>query len=132
MIQANHSELLTNIPKIYHGKISLVTFNLGYLPGGDKSLTTLPSTTISALEQAVTLLKKGGALSIIAYAGHKEGAEEHQAIEQWLDSLALKVERLRPQNTKLVPPEWFLISKCSVSRFPRDTLTPAYSDEGDR
>ena len=32
-------------------------FNLGYLPGGDKSIVTKPETTISAIEQ---LLKHHG------------------------------------------------------------------------
>ena len=32
-------------------KLTGAIFNLGYLPGGDKSITTQASTTISAIEQ---------------------------------------------------------------------------------
>ena len=39
--------------------VSCIVFNFGYLPGGDHSLATRSETSIQALEQSLTLLKKG-------------------------------------------------------------------------
>lgn len=64
--------------------LALVVYNLGYLPGGDKSITTQTSTTLLSLERAYQGLKLGGALSIMCYPGHLEGALEQAAILQWL------------------------------------------------
>ena len=50
----------------------MVTFNLGYLPGGNKELITKPETTLSALIQAYDYLTKDGIISLIVYRGHPE------------------------------------------------------------
>ncbi|MCF8009722.1 MAG: methyltransferase domain-containing protein [Clostridiales bacterium] len=50
-------------------------FNLGYLPGSDKCVKTNSETTISAVNQALSLLVPGGRLSVVVYRGH-DGAEE--------------------------------------------------------
>ena len=55
-------------------------FNLGFLPGGDKSLTTVRSTTLPAIETALTLIKAGGCLMIAIYPGHEEGRLEGELI----------------------------------------------------
>ena len=39
--------------------VSLIMFNLGYLPGGDHSLSTKADTTIEALEKGLNLLHEG-------------------------------------------------------------------------
>src|SRR6185436_10014836 len=64
-------------------KVKLIVYNLGYLPGGNKSLTTLTSTTLTSLNTAYALLAPGGALSITCYPGHPEGAREEAAIHSW-------------------------------------------------
>ena len=51
-------------------------FNLGYLPGGDKSVTTLRKTTMPAIEAALGLLDHGGILLVAVYPGHAEGEAE--------------------------------------------------------
>ena len=50
---------------------SAIVFNLGWLPGGDKSVTTLWETTKVALEKALSLLEKHGVLLLCAYPGHE-------------------------------------------------------------
>ncbi len=55
---------------------NLIVYNLGYLPGGDKQLTTLIETTLKSIEEALTLLKQGGVISLTCYPGHPQGAEE--------------------------------------------------------
>ncbi len=62
------------------GTIKLVVYNLGYLPGGDKTKTTHVATTLQSLHQAQALLQKGGVISITCYPGHKEGAHEQNVI----------------------------------------------------
>ena len=49
----------------------LVCFNLGYLPFTDKTIMTLPDTTVAAINVALEVLDSDGALSIISYVGHE-------------------------------------------------------------
>ncbi|XP_049931271.1 uncharacterized protein LOC116267813 isoform X2 [Nymphaea colorata] len=66
-----HSRMQDVVPK---GKsIRLIAFNLGYLPRGDKTVTTVPETTFQALQSATEILDSGGLISIIAYVGHPGG-----------------------------------------------------------
>ena len=66
-----------NFPDIaYQKKISLIVYNLGYLPGGDKRLTTACSSTVKSIQKALDLVSPGGAISITCYPGHEEGAKE--------------------------------------------------------
>eukprot|EP00249_Psilotum_nudum_P007478 c20596_g1_i1 orf=125-946(+) len=53
--------------------VRVVAFNLGYLPGGNKSIITQATTTLRALESAKRIIKPGGLISIIAYVGHEGG-----------------------------------------------------------
>ena len=66
--------------ELREGSVKLVVYNLGYLPGGDKSLTTQVETTLQSVEAAQELLMSGGALSITCYPGHAEGAREEEAL----------------------------------------------------
>ena len=72
------------------GSISVVMFNLGYLPGENHELTTQSGETLAALESAARLLKSGGVLSVICYPGHPAGATEALAVEAWMTALAAK------------------------------------------
>ena len=67
--------------------VSCIVFNFGYLPGGDHSLATRSETSIQALEQSLTLLKKGGLLSLCIYSGGDSGFEERDDLLTWLKKL---------------------------------------------
>lgn len=67
--------------------VSCIVFNLGYLPGGDHGRSTHAASSISALEKGLTLLKKGGLISLCIYSGGDSGFEERDAILQWLRGL---------------------------------------------
>lgn len=69
--------------KIKQGSIKLIIYNLGYLPKGDKTLTTLKNSTLESLHHALDLLTPSGVLSIMCYVGHKEGAQEQQEVIKW-------------------------------------------------
>jgi len=75
---ASH-DLIGEYLKDYQGKISAVLFNLGYLPGGDKSITTKTETTIRAINAALKLLKENGIVLIVVYP-HNEGKKEGEEI----------------------------------------------------
>jgi len=66
---------------------SAVVFNLGYLPGGDRTIITRPETTVSALEQALNLLIPGGIAVVTIYPGHEGGESERRLTEQWAAQL---------------------------------------------
>lgn len=67
-------------PHILPASVRLIVYNLGYLPGGDKKITTLTSSTLTSLTNALPLIKPGGAISLTLYPGHPEGAYEAQAV----------------------------------------------------
>lgn len=56
--------------------IAAAMFNLGYLPGSDKSVVTKPNTTLTALTHLSTALKPGGIITLVIYSGHEEGMIE--------------------------------------------------------
>lgn len=65
----------------------LIVYNLGYLPGGDKKITTQADTTIKSINSSLELLPKSGALSITCYPGHEEGAREEKEVSEFLSLL---------------------------------------------
>ncbi|MEE0968601.1 MAG: class I SAM-dependent methyltransferase, partial [Clostridia bacterium] len=62
-------------------------FNLGYLPGGDKSITTMRETTMPAIESAIELMDRDAVLNIAVYPGHEEGDAEGKMICEYLSAL---------------------------------------------
>ncbi len=68
--------------------IRLIVYNLGYLPGGDKKHTTCKDTTLQSLEHAQSLLLPGGAISITCYPGHAQGAQEQEALLNYVSQLS--------------------------------------------
>lgn len=67
--------------------IRLAAFNLGWLPGSDKSLTTRADTTLPALKAALGLLSPEGLAVICCYPGHAEGQRELDALTEFAKAL---------------------------------------------
>ena len=67
--------------------IRLAAFNLGWLPGSDKSLTTRTDTTLPALKAALGLLSPEGLAVICCYPGHAEGQRELDALTEFAKAL---------------------------------------------
>ena len=80
-----HEALLSLLPGEARGKVQIVLFNLGYLPGGDKTRTTGPTTTVAALDAAWDLVAPGGRVVVVAYPGHTGGGAETAAVAEWAD-----------------------------------------------
>ena len=76
-----------HVKKYVDGPIKAGMFNLGYLPGSDKSITTMRETTMPAIEAALELLDHGGVLLIAVYPGHAEGEAEGKMVLDYLAAL---------------------------------------------
>lgn len=106
----------SNIKKYVGEKICAGMFNLGYLPGGDKSITTKHETTLEAIVSATELLEPGGALLIAVYPGHEEGTIEGNLIEELLsycDRKVLCCSKFRIVNSPKSP-FFFLVEKSET------------------
>jgi tRNA G37 N-methylase Trm5 len=92
--------------------IAAVMFNLGYLPGGDHTYTTNPSSTIIALRNACKLLRLGGMITICAYVGHPGGNEEVGAVMQFCMQLdTYDFEYSMPIELDSAKPRLFVVRK---------------------
>lgn len=92
--------------------VRAVIANLGYLPGGDKTIVTRPETTLDALAQAARLLCPGGRLAVVLYTGHAGGSAEADQVDTWFRGLkpsAWDVLRIEAANRKRSP--YLLISE---------------------
>lgn len=68
----------------YKNKISLVLFNLGYLPGGNKSIITNHISTLNSIKKCITLLNNKGIILVCCYP-HEEGKKESKSIINYLN-----------------------------------------------
>ena len=83
LINDCHSKIESHITS----PIDLAIFNLGYLPGGDKNITTKSATSLACLKSCLKLLSPTGAISLMLYPGHPAGAEETQVIQDYLETI---------------------------------------------
>lgn len=83
LFRADHAAMRATIPQIYHGRIKIVMFNLGYLPGSDKHIKTQSKSTLAALATAADLIAFGGLITVLAYPGHDGGENETRDVDQW-------------------------------------------------
>lgn len=68
----------------YKEKISLILFNLGYLPGGNKNIMTNSKSTLIAIKKGLKYLNKKGMILVVCYP-HDEGKKESQTILEYLE-----------------------------------------------
>ena len=100
--------------RIYGQAPSAVVFNLGYLPGGDKTFTTKMEDTLLAVAQALELIQSGGIVTVVLYSGHEAGAAEKAALLEMAEDLPsdrYHVVYTRLLNQKKDPPEVLFITK---------------------
>ncbi len=118
LIQGDHARLPELLPEAARGRIALVCFNLGYLPGGDHRLTTRPDSTVAALEASLRLLVPEGALSVIAYRGHPGAAEEAAAVAAFLGRLPPPwrcSEKVSTGSGRRPGPVWWLVERARAA-----------------
>lgn len=107
------------LSKYVQEEVAGAIFNLGYLPGGNHDIITKGETTISAIEQLLSLLKIGGIIVLVIYHGHEGGKEERDAVIEFVKSLPQKyVHVLRYEfiNQKNDPP--FIIALEKIKKLP--------------
>ena len=96
------------------GSASAVVFNLGYLPGGNHSITTKAEVTIEGLEVALKAIKTGGIVTVVLYDGHEEGRREKDCVLRWAEKLDPKTYHVvfaDMLNQNNYPPEILWITK---------------------
>lgn len=129
LVQGDHARLLELLPCGVRGRLRLVCFNLGYLPGGDHHCTTLPDSTRLALQASLLLLADEGTLSVMAYRGHPGGLEEADVVQSFMDHLPrpwVCLQHLATGSHANPGPVWWL-----VGRKP-EPASPAHEDPADQ
>ncbi len=87
LFQHSHEQVIDWLPKASSEKIKAAIFNLGYLPGGDKSIVTKPSSTIKAAQSIFNLLQVGGIIVLVIYPGHEEGRKEKDYVLSYVKTI---------------------------------------------
>ena len=103
-----------HIAEIVREPVRLIVFNLGWLPGGDKSVTTRRETTRRAVTDALTLLEPMGVLTLCAYPGHEEGEAELRMLTEMFSALRpqeYNVLHQRFLNAGPGAPECFIVQR---------------------
>jgi len=103
-----------NIAKYIDQPVDVAMFNLGYLPGGDHTLSTYPDITIEAISKTLQLLAVGGLMTVAAYPGYEHGKRECQAVYQYLTGLrqqTFTVGSWAMVNQTNSPPVLYVIEK---------------------
>ncbi|WP_455209588.1 class I SAM-dependent methyltransferase [Kaarinaea lacus] len=114
LFMQSHAHLEDCIPDNMARRIKVVMFNLGYLPGGDKSVITRRQSTLHALNTVLPHLVPGGVISIVAYRGHNGGQDESRAVSEWssrLDKVVYSVQHIHPPATSDKAPLLFIVKR---------------------
>ena len=112
LLQQSHVEMKLAIPEKYHGQLSAVMFNLGYLPGGDHSVTTETQSSLAAIQDSLELARPGGVVTILAYPGHSGGNAEAASVQCMIDELSatdFETSVRRSATTRETAPLLFII-----------------------
>lgn len=88
LVQQSHSDLDDILQE--ESALTCAVFNLGYLPGSDKSVTTRVSSTLRAHESLLSRMVPGGVIFTTVYVGHDGGREEADALLSWAKGLDRK------------------------------------------
>ncbi len=109
LINDGHENIQQYIPASING----IMFNLGYLPGSSKRITTVPKKTIKALQSVMSLLQTGGIITIIVYIKHDEGIEAKKLEEyiRTIDQKKFSVVKYQFLNQQGDPPYLIGIEK---------------------
>ncbi|MEZ4704011.1 MAG: class I SAM-dependent methyltransferase [Bdellovibrionota bacterium] len=123
--QESHTNMEMRISRSLHNCMDIIMYNLGYLPHGDKSITTLASTTLESFDQAYRLLRPLGWMSVLCYPGHPQGAIETQQVLTWIDNhqnhFELVEKSLGPTPSNLSP-IFLLLRSRKTHSFVSDQL----------
>ena len=111
LVAEDHAVALKRLVAVDYRNVSAITFNLGYLPGSDKSILTRAKSTREALYFSIQLLAPGGNLCVIVYRGHNGGDNEAQAVEDFMRKFQTRrhsVNCHEPKSSNTPPVLWVL------------------------
>jgi 16S rRNA C1402 N4-methylase RsmH len=111
LVADDHSVALKKLIPVDGGKVAAITFNLGYLPGSDKSIQTRAESTEEALAVSIQLLAPDGYLCVTAYRGHSGGTSEAEAVEAFIRKFQKEgnaVDCHKPESSNSSPILWVL------------------------
>ena len=94
--------------------IDLAVYNLGYLPKGNKDITTNTDSTLTSLVKVLNKLNVSGLVCLTVYWGHPEGKLEREAVLKYVSSLEgsiYHVAYMNFPNQKNTPPEIVMITR---------------------
>ena len=83
------NELIDKYLNDYKGKISLVIYNLGYLPNGNKKITTNHKATLTSIKKAFNMLNNKGII-LVVFCPHEEGKKEKEVVLDYLNKNDIK------------------------------------------
>lgn len=95
-------------------EIDFFIMNLGYLPGGNKDITTNYKTVQIFLDKITSIMKDKSFGLIIFYPGHEAGKEELIKISEYLSGLdqkkfnVIKIEQINQMNQ---PPQVVMLER---------------------
>lgn len=115
LLRESHANMAELLPQ--QTEIKAAIFNLGYLPGGDKTITTLAGSTLKAIDAALSLLTVGGIVILVIYHGHPEGQTEKSAVLHYAEALSQEqfhVLEYRFINQRNNPPFVIAIEKRQI------------------
>lgn len=95
-----------NVLKYVNIPVCAGVFNLGWLPGGDKNVTTRRESTLQAVDCALGLIDHDGILLIAVYPGHEEGRLEGDMLAEQLSRISrydMCVSRMQIINSPTSP-----------------------------
>lgn len=113
LVHAGHERMAEFVP----AGIAAAVFNFGYLPGGDKRITTAAESSLKAVQAALSLLDEGGLLVMVLYHGHEAGKAEMRLLTDWAAALPqrrYRVLRYEFANQKNCPPVLLAVEKLPV------------------
>ncbi len=76
---------LSSHEKILEENFDLIIYNLGYLPGSDKTITTTANSTLNSIKLVLSKIsnKEDYLIIIVLYPGHENGLIESQIIDDF-------------------------------------------------
>jgi len=111
LVADDHALVLRKLIEANRGKIAAITFNLGYLPGSDKSIQTHAESTEQALATSIQLLSPKGYLCVTAYRGHSGGTAEAETVDSFMSRSRKEgqaVDCYEPKSSNSPPILWVL------------------------
>lgn len=109
LINDTHCRIPHHVPE----RPGVIMFNLGYLPGGSRDITTKADSTLEAVKGCLSILRPDGLISVTMYSGHEQGAEERDVLIDFacsLDPSRYHVSAVSMINQRRHPPENLFIT----------------------